>query len=70
MMIDQEIGPSSRDAEMAAMEARRRSRIERCLVGWRPYVLRRCQLRPTESRDVIQDQVYQQLLLEITGAMS
>lgn len=59
-----------REAAMAATEARRRADLARCLDEWRPYVLRRCPLRPTESREVIQDQVYAQVSLEITGAMS
>lgn len=53
---------------MAATEARRRANLARCLDEWRPYVLRRHPLRPTESREVIQDQVYQQILLETIGA--
>lgn len=59
-----------RDAAMNAMEARRRAELARCLDEWRPYVLRRCPLRPTESREVIQDQVYQQILLETIGVVA
>ena len=58
-----------REAAMAATEARRRANLARCLDEWRNYALRRRPLRPTESREIIQDQAYQQLLLEITGAM-
>lgn len=59
---------------LAAMrrEQKRRNRanLARCLDEWRNYALRRHPLRPAEGREIIQDQVYQQLLLEITGAMS
>lgn len=58
---------------LAAMrlEQKRRNRanLARCLDEWRNYALRRRPLRPTESREIIQDQACQQLLLEITGAM-
>lgn len=57
-----------REAAMAATEARRRANLARCLEEWRPYALRRCPLRPSEGREIIQDQVYQQILLEVTGA--
>lgn len=57
-----------REAAMAATEARRRANLARCLDEWRPYVLRRCPLRPAEWREIIQDQVYAHLLLEIAVA--
>ena len=54
--------------DLAAMqknlEIARRSTLQACLDAWRPYVLRRCPMRPNESREVIQDQVYGQILLE------
>lgn len=51
-------------------ERQNRANLARCLGEWRNYALRRHPLRPAEGREIIQDQVYQQLLLEITGAMS
>ncbi len=57
---------------LAAMrlEQKRRNRanLARCLDEWRNYALRRHPLRPAEGREIIQDQVYQQILLEVTGA--
>lgn len=47
-----------------------RANLARCLDEWRNYALRRHPLRPAEGREIIQDQVYAQVLLEITGAMS
>lgn len=53
---------------MQARQAREHAeRLAACLAEWRPYVLRRCPIKPTEGREVTQDQVYQQLLLETIG---
>lgn len=51
-------------AMQKTLESARRSTLQACLGAWRPYVLRRCPMRPNESREVIQDQVYGQILLE------
>lgn len=58
----------SRAAAMAAMETRRRAELDRCLKGWRSYALRRRPENPREGREIIQDQVYAQILIETMGA--
>lgn len=54
-------------AMRANVENDRRAALAACLENWRPYVLRRCPIRPTENREVIQDQVYLQIMLETVG---
>ena len=54
-------------AMKAESERDHRARLAACLENWRPYVLRRCPIRPAEGREVIQDQVFQQILLETIG---
>lgn len=54
-------------AMRAEIERDRQRRLAVCLENWRPYVLRRCSVRPAAGREVIQDQVFQQILLETVG---
>lgn len=52
------------------IEIVRRSEMRACLDAWRPYVLRRNPMRPNEGREVIQDQVFRQILMETIGGVA